>query len=105
MTCFNHFATIHVFSTSAQPMAPPAQMPAAYGGGSRRPGSINDYDPITGNSQVNSPYSAKTQSTTVFNSQGQGTSRSYQSPFFGRRSPFLMDRRDFIQSGTFLGME
>ena len=57
-------------------MAPPAQPPASYGGGARRPGSINDYDPMSGGTQVNSPYSAKTQSTTVYNSQSQGRSES-----------------------------
>ena len=47
-----------------QPMAPPPQQ--GYG---RRPGSINDYDPMSGQSNMNSPYSSKPQSSTVYSSQ------------------------------------
>lgn len=50
-------------------MAPPS---AGYGAPPpRRPGNINDYDPMTGGSNVNSPYSNKVQSTTAYNSQAQ----------------------------------
>ncbi|KAF6029092.1 hypothetical protein EB796_012586 [Bugula neritina] len=47
---------------SQQPMAPPPQQ--GYG---RRPGSIHDYDPASG--QSSSPYSSKPQSTAVYSSQ------------------------------------
>lgn len=66
----SHFVFKHIYDyitgcvTAQQPAAPSSQQ--GYG---RRPGSINDYDPMTGTAHTNSPYSSKPQSTTVYNSQ------------------------------------
>lgn len=44
-------------------------------GGIGRPGKISDYDPYQENSSFNSPYSAKSQATTIYDSRiGQGES-------------------------------
>lgn len=45
---------------------PPQQQQESYGG--RKPGSISDYDPTTGRGHEGSPYTNKTQSTTVYSS-------------------------------------
>lgn len=60
MQCF----VFKITAAPPQPMAPPSQA-----GGSRRMGSITDYDPMTGQGHAASPYSARTQSTTAYNSQ------------------------------------
>lgn len=58
-------------------LPPPPMSTAAVGGypttGYGQPGKISDYDPYQENSTFNSPYSAKSQATTIYDSRiGQG---------------------------------